>query len=173
MKSRKKATKAAPRASKRKAAPKPAPATADNTPQDKIALKGKELFALKAKKDKLEEDLKKVNESIRKLATEELAKLMEDGEIEKLSIKGRGTVYLSNEVYVNVLKDDRPALYKWLRDNNMGDIVVDFVFPQTLTSLVKELREKNLPLPTVKEGDNERPLVKATDIPTAKTRKGN
>lgn len=124
---------------------------------------GKKLFFLKGKKDKLEDDLKKVNADITELATVQLAKVMEDGEIEKFTVKGRGTVYLKPELYVNVLADDRTKLYAWLRANGHKDLVKDWVAPQTLKAFCNEQIEEGKPLPDV---------VKATFIPTAKTRKG-
>jgi hypothetical protein len=130
-------------------------------PQEQIIAKGKELFALKAKKAKLEEELKKLNIDIERVAVQELGKLMTDAEVEKVSIKGKGTVYLSDELYASVLKDDRPAMYEWLRKNKCGDIIVDYVFPQTLTAFAKERLQAGKPLPD---------QLKATYIPTAKTR---
>jgi hypothetical protein len=132
------------------------------TKPDKITLLCKKLFAAKAEKARLEENLKAVNAQILQLATQELAKLMIDGEIELHKVKGLGSVYMSDEFFASVLKDDRPKLYEWMRNNGHGDIIVDWVFPQTLTAFAKEMAEKNEPLPE---------FVKVAYIPTAKTRR--
>lgn len=131
------------------------------TVQDKITGWGKDLFKLKRQKDKLEEQLKATNLAITQLATGDLAKLMEDSEVDSIKIKGMGTVYLATELYASVNKDDRPKLYAWLRDKGHGDLIQDYVFPQTLTAFAKEQLEKGQALPDV---------IKATPIPTAKTR---
>ena len=131
-------------------------------PQSKIIEMAKELFGLKAKKESLEDELSSVGERIKQIAQVDLAKLMEDSGVEKTSIKDLGTVYLSNDFYASVLKDDRPKLYDWMKENGHGDIVQPYVFPQTLTAFAREQVEKNYPLPE---------FVKTTFIPTAKTRR--
>ncbi len=132
------------------------------TPDDKIVAMGRKLFARKDNKAKLEAELTLVNDQIKELATVELAKLMEDAGVEKTTLAGLGTIYLSQDFFASVNKDDRPALYEWMRANGHGDIITDWVFPQTLTAFCKEMVGKNLPLPE---------CVKAVFIPTAKTRK--
>lgn len=132
-------------------------------PQEQIIAKGKELFALKAKKKKIEEQLTAVNKEIERVAVAELGKLMTDAEVEKVTIKGKGTLYLSDELYASVLKDDRPALYDWMRKNGCADLVQDYVFPQTLTAFAKERLAAGKPLPEV---------LKAAYVPTGKTRAG-
>ena len=131
-------------------------------PDDKLTRLAKQLFAAKARKAELEERVKIVNAEILQLERYDLAKLMIDGEVEKHSIAGLGTVYLSDEFFASVLKDDRPQLYQWMRDNGHGDIIQDWVFPQTLTAFAKEMAEKNEELPE---------FIKVAYIPTAKTRR--
>lgn len=128
---------------------------------------GKHLASLKQRKKELEDDVSKVNAEITRIETVDLPKLMEDNEIDKFSISGVGTVYLSTETYVSVLKDDRPALYEWLREQGHGPLVVDWVFPNTLTAFVKEQNQA-----AIEEGGHELPsFVKVTLMPTARIRK--
>lgn len=132
-------------------------------PQEKIIEKGKELFSLKGKKKKLEEQLTALNKDIERVAVQELGVLMTDAEVEKVTIKGKGTLYLSAELYASVLKDDRPKLYEWMQKNGCGDLVQPYIFPQTLTAFAKERLGAGKPLPEV---------LKAAYVPTAKTRAG-
>jgi hypothetical protein len=134
-------------------------------PQEKIIEKGKELFKLKAAKKLLEDKLTALNKDITRVAVEELGKLMTDAEVDKITIKGKGkgTVYLADELYASVLKDDRPAMYDWMRKNGCGDLVQPYVFPQTLTAFAKERLANGKPLPD---------MLKASYIPTAKTKAG-
>ena len=138
------------------------PAAVAPRPDDRIIKLGRELFELKDKKAELETELAEVNEQIKTLATVELAKLMEDSGVEKTTLAGLGTIYLSQDFFASVNKDDRPRLYSWMREQGHGDIIQDWVFPQTLTAFCKEMVGKNLPLPE---------FMKCVFIPTAKTRK--
>jgi hypothetical protein len=132
-------------------------------PQEKIIEKGKELFALKVKKKKIEESLTAINKDIERVSVQELGVLMTDAEVERVVIKGKGTLYLAAKLYASVLKDDRPKLYAWMKDNGCGDLVQPYIFPQTLTAFAKERLGAGKPLPEV---------LKAAYVPTAETRKG-
>lgn len=130
-----------------------------STPQ--MVTLGKELFKLKAKKKKLEEDVKVLNAKITEIEAVKLPKLMEDAEVPSFKITGGGTIYLQDQLYVNVLAEDRPKLYEELRATGNGDMIQDWVFPNTLKAFCKEQLGAAKALPTV---------VKATFIPTAMTR---
>lgn len=129
---------------------------------NKLTEYAKNLRNLKTRKDKLEDELKAVNEQIKMVAEIDLPKAMEDADIESFKVENIGTVYLQNKLYVSVLADDREKLYGWLRDHGHGDLIKDWVFPQTLTAFAKEQMNENNPLPD---------FVKATFIPTAALRK--
>jgi len=133
-------------------------------PKTRMTALGKQLFNLKKQKAACEERIKELNKQIEHIATKELPKLLEDTDIDRLHIKGLGTVYLQNEFYCNVLKENRDQLYAWLRETNNGSIIQDWVFPATLKAFVREQYEKGLELP---------PIVKVEFIPTANTRKGS
>lgn len=130
-------------------------------PLNKITTLAKQLFAAKRKKKKLCAEVSEINKLITKIATGDLAKAMEDAEQEKTSITGEGTVYMKDEVYVNVKKEDRGKLYLWLRETKNGALIQDWVFPQTLLAFFKEQLKKGKPLPD---------FIKPTYVPTAKTR---
>ena len=101
------------------------PAAVAPRPDDRIIKLGRELFELKDKKAELETELAEVNEQIKTLATVELAKLMEDSGVEKTTLTGFGTIYLSQDFFASVNKDDRPRLYSWMREQGHGDIIQD------------------------------------------------
>lgn len=134
-----------------------------SNPNEQMQRLGKELFAKKAKKARLEEDLKALNKEIVQIETVDLAKIMQDGEIEKFTIKGKGTVYMADELYTSVLKDDRPKLYAALRASGDEAMITDWVFPQTLNAYIKDRLKNGKSIPDV---------VKSTWVPTAKTRAG-
>lgn len=130
--------------------------------QNRLSELGRTLFDLKKTKAEYEEKIKNLDAEITRISQVELPKLMEDGQIPKFAIEGLGTVFISNEFYSNVLKDDRPKLHEWMRENGFGDIIQEYIFPQTLTAFVREQISKNNPLP---------PVVKVSHVPTAKTRR--
>lgn len=125
--------------------------------------KVKELHALKKRKDELEEELKKVDADITRVATQELPKLFEDGEIEKLAIEGVGTCSVRTKVYAYVLKENEAAFHKWLKKGRNGALIKPYVFPGTLKAFVTEQLEQNRSLPEI---------IKVTLVPTATIRKG-
>lgn len=126
--------------------------------------------ALKDKKKRVEDQLKALNIDIMQMENVTLPKLMEDNDIENYKVAGVGTIYLSTEVYANVLKEDRPKLYAWMRQKGHGDMVVDWVFPQSLTAFAKgqltDQAENGL-----NEGNELPAFVKTTLIPTANLRR--
>lgn len=129
---------------------------------DKIVEEGKKLAKLRGQKEKLEAQLKVVQEQITNLQVAVIPQLMEDAEVDKITLKGIGTMFVQQKMYVGLLSDDRPTAYKWLRENGHGELIKDWVFPQTLTAFAKEQIEGGKPLPD---------FFKATFQPTATIRR--
>ncbi len=121
----------------------------------------KKLRELKTYKKSLDDQTTEINKEIVKLETVDLPKLMEDAEQDSFRVEGVGTVYLQTETYVSVLAGDRERLYEWLEEQGHHDLVVSYVFPQTLKAFVKEQEDANLALPD---------FVKTTHVPTARIR---
>lgn len=134
-------------------------------PKQQITLLGKKLFELKRNKKELEAQVSGINKQIIQLATIDLPKLMEDSEIQNVQFKGMGTMYLADELFMQVKKEDRPKLFKWMRKHGHGDLIVDWVFPRTLSAWAKEQLANGDPLPEK--------IMEARIIPTAKTRSIN
>lgn len=122
---------------------------------------GKQLFELKARKADLEAEVKETNAKIARLQAE-LAEVMLNAEVDKISLRGLGTVYVGDDFYIGVLKENREAANEWLRANGHGDIIVEYVFPQTLTAFGREMLEKGEALPEI---------FKITSTSVAKTRR--
>lgn len=120
-----------------------------------------QLVALKALKEAQDAALSDTNKKIAELTQITMPKLMETMGEEGYKCAA-GTVFLQDELYVNVLADDRDQLHKWLKANKNKALIKEYVFPQTLKAFAKEQLEKGKPLP---------PFIKATIIPTARIRK--
>lgn len=134
-----------------------------------LADAAKRLKKLKDEKKKTEDRLTSINKDIVALETIELPKIMEDNDIDTVRIAGVGTISISDEVYSYVLKDDRPKLYEWMRDNGHGALITDWVFPQTLTAFVKSQLIDQAEA-GVNDGNTLPDFVKVTQVPTAKLR---
>lgn len=76
-----------------------------------------------------------------------LPEAMELAEIDSFKVEGVGTIFLKQQVFSSILKEDRPRWYDWLRANGLEDLIVEWVFPQTQKAFVKERLESGDELP--------------------------
>jgi hypothetical protein len=114
---------------------------------------GEEMLHLKAEIEDLDSQVKHRKERYRDLAENIVPELMEKAGM--VNADGRGTFTLSSggrislrtDVYVNVLKEHKPALFAWLRRHKLKDMIREDVHAQTLKSFVKERIEDDEPLP--------------------------
>lgn len=116
---------------------------------DKLTVMVRELRKAKDAKQTLEAKMKDLNGTIRRLAENEIPDYMDENEIEKHSVKGVGTIYLTTKVYAHVKAEDRETFYKWLREHGSGDLIKETVHPQTLNAFAKEQLGEGVKLPDV------------------------
>lgn len=109
----------------------------------------RELRTAKDRKEALEAELKTVNGTIRDLAEQRIPEYMEDNEIDKITVDGVGTLYLTTKVYANVKAEDREVFYEWLRETGNGDLIKETVYPATLNAFAKEQLGNGVALPDV------------------------
>jgi hypothetical protein len=121
-----------------------------------------EFRALKDRKEALDAEVKTINKRLRVLREDELPEYMEENEIEKVTIEGVGTIFIQQQLYANVKADDRSALYEHLRQSGNEDLIVDYVWPNTLKAWSKEQIVNGKPLPE---------LITAHFVPTAMIRR--
>lgn len=91
--------------------------------------------ALRAKKDKLEDELKGVNAEYDLLRLELIPTKMEQEGVERIVVAGVGRVSLTGDLYVKV--SDQEQFHHWLHDRNLGDLIKETVAPSTLKAFVK------------------------------------
>ena len=101
--------------------------------KDNIEMEEAKVKAMKRRRDEI---LKKI-----------LPEAMDLAEIEKFSVEGVGTVFLKQQVFSSVRKDDRDTFYEYLRANGHEDLIVPWVFPQTQKAWVKEQLENGEVIP--------------------------
>ena len=95
---------------------------------------------LKERKETLEDVMKKLNAEIESME-EQLANQMITEENSKFTRRDK-TFYLTEKLYVSSLADRREDLYRGLRENGLGDMVKEYVFPSALKGLVREQLEE-------------------------------
>lgn len=117
--------------------------------ENPLVVMARDLRAKKDRKEVLEAELKELNKGIRELAEQRIPTYMDDNEIEKLSVEGVGTIFLTTKVYANVKAEDREKFFTWLRENGNGDLIKEVVHPQTLNAFAKEQLGNGVSLPDV------------------------
>jgi len=108
-----------------------------------------ELRTAKDEKERLENQVKELNKTIRRLAEQDIPEYMDENDIEKLTVEGVGTVYLTTKVYANVKAENKEAFYEWLRENGNAALIKETVYPATLNAFAKEQLGNGVALPDV------------------------
>lgn len=116
----------------------------DTTPSE-ITEKAQRLRVLMDGKDRLEARLKEVNAELKQIKEKDLPRLMENAEIEKVTIAGAGSLFLKQEVFVSMVKDtddegSEAPFYDYAREN-APDLISDYIHPARLKAWVKEKLE--------------------------------
>lgn len=126
-------------------------ATSEEVPEDIRAMFADTNFDMalqivldtREKAEEAEETAKQARRVARFAEISLIQKMMEGG-VDSFKALGK-SVSWKVEKHPSVLKENKPALYEWLRESGYGALVVDWVFPQTLKSFVN--KEYQGPLP--------------------------
>lgn len=108
-----------------------------------------EFRTLRDEKDRLEAELKQVNDRYGQLRTKELPEAM--SRLGMINAKGKGSftfsggrVHLETKLYAACTEENRPKLFEFLRKNNAADLIKETVNPQTLSAYIRERRGDGL-----------------------------
>ena len=82
-----------------------------------------------------------------KIRKQELPDLLEELGVESMRVKGIGTVSLATDAYTSLKKENKPAGFKWLKDNGYGDVIKDDVNSSTMKALLKDLVRQGIEFP--------------------------
>lgn len=107
-----------------------------NAKEQKIFALAEKLKTAKEKKKTLEAAVEEVTKTIADLDLE-LSDAMAEAELVHFNRNGT-TFYLTSRLYASPKKGQRKELHKVLRERGYGDLVVESVNPQTLSSFCKE-----------------------------------
>ncbi|MGD9687873.1 MAG: hypothetical protein AB7U43_12975 [Desulfobacter sp.] len=84
---------------------------------------GEQLEKYKADAEKIEQQLKQLNEQVRMLETEVLPEGLKNLGIKDLTLASGAKITLVDVVSASITEENRPAAHNWLRENGHGDII--------------------------------------------------
>lgn len=105
----------------------------------------REFAEVDARRRTLESDLKLAKEKLASLERDLLVAMVEEREIERITLKGVGTIFTRTDTYPQV--EDEALMREHLRATGNSDIIKETVNWQTLRSLVLERLEAGEELP--------------------------
>lgn len=117
---------------------------ANNSLQDLVSV----MHALRADKDRVEEELKQINEEFDLIRFEMVPDAMEEEGIERVRYEGIGTVYLRSGLRASINPQRRDEAFVWLDDNGHGDLVKPTVNAQSLAAAVGKIVADGTVIPT-------------------------
>lgn len=95
----------------------------------------------------LENNIKLLNSELKEIKEYQLPKMMEDANIEKVSISHIGTLYLRHDVFTSINAENKEKVYEWFRNHGASTLIVEHIHPQTLKAWVKETLENGGEIP--------------------------
>ena len=99
-----------------------------------------ELKALKDEKKKKDDELKELTAKIEEL-DENLSNAMIDSELDKFTHSG-STFYLKSRLFASAVAGKKEDMINALKNNGAGELVVEQVNANTLSSFIKEEQER-------------------------------
>lgn len=105
-----------------------------------------EMNDVRKQKESLEETLKEINETFDFLRITKIPTVMNDENIDRISVKGVGRVSITADMHVSIKADKKDDFYQWLRDNGRTDLISETVNASTLKASVKKMfKEGEIP----------------------------
>lgn len=115
---------------------------------DRVKVLKEEIGILDEKLSKLKAEHKELVEETIPVALYHMGVVQKDHR-GSLTLKSGESVYLSPDCYVYTVKSDTELLHAWLRENGHEDMVVQYVFPNSLKAHIKSMldegRENDIP----------------------------
>jgi hypothetical protein len=125
----------------------------DVTLLPQLTAAAEEMEEAKAQVDELEVLIKERKERYKHLADDVVPDLMEkaglvgrDGK-GSFTLRSGASIYLKNEIFVNIKKEDKKGLFAWLRKKRLGSMIKEDIPAQTLKAFCRERLEEDEELP--------------------------
>ena len=90
---------------------------------DEMAVLARQLIEADANVKAMEEELKEAKEAARKLREEDIPCAMQEIGLSSFTMDTGEKVRIAQEVYASIPADRKPEAFKWLLDNNFGDLI--------------------------------------------------
>lgn len=94
-------------------------------------------------KDRTEAVTKLVSLAYEKLKTTDLPEAFERAGVPSVSLDEGFRVTVSHKLYASIKKDMKEAAFKWLEENDLGDLITPTVNASTLSAVAKTMGEEN------------------------------
>lgn len=105
-----------------------------------------EMDDVRKQKESMENALKEINETFDFLRITKIPTVMNDENIDRISVKGVGRVSITADMHVSIKADKKDDFYQWLRDNGRTDLISETVNASTLKASVKKMfKEGEIP----------------------------
>lgn len=96
--------------------------------------------------DRLEEITKPVKDLYNKMKVERLPQVFDREGVPSVNLDEGYRVTISHKVFASIRPDKKEKAYEWLRDNKLGDLIVETVNSSTLSAAAKSMAEDNYEL---------------------------
>jgi len=107
-----------------------------------------ELFSsLNAIKDIAKEFTTTLNKSIDNLRLSVIPDRMDEDSIEKISIAGIGTMYLTDDLLASIIKGKKEDAYEFFREAGLGSLISETLNASTLKAQIKAMIKKGEVVP--------------------------
>lgn len=118
---------------------------------DHIAL-AKKMAKVRAKKDKLDDELKEINAEYDVLRIELMPTLMEDRGLGNFVVKGLGRVQVAADIFCSIKGGQQEAMFEWARGENpdkedLSGWIKEKIEPSTLKAAIKDRLKTGKPVP--------------------------
>lgn len=94
-------------------------------------------------KDHIEECFKEFNKKFEELKTVTLPAVFDGAGVPTVNLDEGYRVTVSHRLWASIRPGDKAAAFKWLRDNQLGDLVTETVNASTLSAAAKSMAEEN------------------------------
>ncbi len=117
--------------------------------ETKVIQLATKLRQLKDNKSALESEAKDLGRQIAKLEDHDIPELMDENEIQKMTIKGVGTLFTRSELKVGLNVADQEEGFAFLIENGAESLIKPSVHHSTLKAWAKERLEGGKTLPEI------------------------
>lgn len=107
----------------------------------------REMKAVQAKKEELDEALSLVNKRYDYIRLQVIPNRFDNEGITNMKVEGVGRVQLTGDLYTSIKAGQKEAAYQWLSDTGHGDVIQPNINPSTMKAMIKAMIGKGEEIP--------------------------